>query len=211
MKKTHTHTSQERILEMAQEGALKNKTLGEMAEITNIKSGPLVKHHINKLQQKGFVRYDKSTKSVLPLEQNSGGFLSIPIYGAANAGPAAILANQDIQGYIRISKKVIKKENGSKLFALKVDGDSMNNEFMNGHPIKSGNLVIVEKGAEINDQDIVVSFFSDNTVNIKKFKKEDDYISLISNSKAKRQYPPIIISNADEAGVNGKVIFNIAK
>src|SRR3990167_3564449 len=64
---------------------------------------------------------DKVIKTIIPKKIES---FSVPILGSANAGPATIFAEGNISGYLRISRNDLNRKNG--VFALRVDGDSMN-------------------------------------------------------------------------------------
>ena len=74
-------------------------------------------YHINKLQQEGYLRKDSNQprgiavqsdelrKAVIPKHIKS---FSVPVLGAANAGPATLFAEENITGYLNI------QENGFK-------------------------------------------------------------------------------------------------
>ena len=181
--------------------------LREMAEIAQVHSPQIFKHHLNKLVQKGFVSYDKREKSVI--YNNKKGYLtSIPIYGSVTAGPAVNYAEDLIEGYLKISPKILGTKKKESVFALRVSGDSMNKEIMNGLPIDDNNYVLVEKTSRIDDNDIVVSIF-ENTANIKKIKNEGGYILLKSNSRSHTKYPPIVVTEHEKMHIIGKVWYNI--
>ena len=62
---------------------------------------------------------DQTVKGIL----KNANLLSIPILGAANAGPAMVFANSNIEGYLRVSSTLIERPRLThRLFALKVDG-----------------------------------------------------------------------------------------
>jgi len=133
--------------------------------------------------------------------------LSIPILGAANAGPATIFANTNIEGYLRVSSTLLERPRlAHRLFALKVDGPSMNMVYIGGKKIENGDYVIIDsEDREVANDDIVLSVI-EGMANIKKYyvDKENNQILLMSEST--HDFPAIHIHEDDDFSINGKVI-----
>src|SRR5207244_11386125 len=93
------------------------------------KSPQKIKHHLGQLEKRGLIRVDRGNSLIEKTQQGritsllkGAQLLSIPILGAANAGPANRLADAHIEGYLRISSKFLGSSLNRKLFAIKVDG-----------------------------------------------------------------------------------------
>jgi len=195
------HEIQTKILELANDNDVTNMKLADLARLLDIKSLQKVKHHREQLIKKGLLQDSnkgKNTRIIKNILSNSD-LISIPILGAANAGPASIYADGVVQGYLHISSSLLPaRAPKEKLFALKVVGDSMNNANVNGkYKIENGDYVVADARAFTpHNGDYVVSLFS-GKANIKRFYKEasSDQIALISEST--KDYPPIIVSEND--------------
>ncbi|MFA6005654.1 MAG: S24 family peptidase [Patescibacteria group bacterium] len=192
------HKNQVKILELAKSINLAELTLQEIASHAKIEkaSKQLIAFHIDKLKKKGFLTPDGKV-----IDQDSK-LIAIPFFGAANAGPATLLADDQIQGYIKVSKSMLGKHNN--IFSIKVTGNSMNKEKIEGKEIKDGSYLVVEKLSNPKPNDVVVTVV-EGLVNIKKYRKIDDStIALISNSS--EEYPPIFLTQKDNPYIVGKVI-----
>ena len=137
--------------------------------------------------------------------------LSIPILGSASAGPANRVAEAHVEGYLKISSTLIGSAARHKLFALKVDGPSMNRAELDGKRIESGDYVIVDSEARSpKNGDIVLSII-DGMANIKRYRqdKANKQIALVSDSTL--TFAPIYIHEDDDFMINGKVVKLIKK
>lgn len=207
------HIIQQEILSLSTKQDLSKLTLKEVA-IAIDRPGlslSLLQYHFDKLELQGLLYIDKKKQSQKRATDYLDGFqaVSIPIVGSANCGPASILAVESPEGYLKISRKIIKKSDG--LIAVRASGNSMNNARINTPlnsvkaPINDGDLVIVDTNIKPTSNDYVLSII-DDMANIKKIMKRDYDIALISESKEKDIYPPIIITPEDSYMVNGRVI-----
>lgn len=193
------HINQSRILELAKKVNLSNLTLQQIAIRSGIgkASNQLISFHIEKLKKKGFLNPDGRVA-----EKNSG-LIAIPYYGMANAGPATFLAEDNIQGYIKVSKSLFVGQR-TNIFSIKTSGNSMNKEKIDGRVINDGDYLIAEKIYFPKNGDVVVTV-AEGLVNIKKYKKIDNNtIALISNST--EDYPPIFLTPEDNPYIVGKII-----
>lgn len=200
--------SQESILDAAEKKLLNGKTLLEIGAVVGIKHPQTVKYHLGKLVDRGMLRIDKARKTFTPITMKWSNLLSqelvaIPIYGGTSAGEATIIAEQNLDGYMRVSRSALAGRNSKNLFALKVSGDSMNKANINGLTIGDGDYVLVEKGASVFDGDIVLSII-DGLANIKYFQVQGNRIILTSKSTS--SHPPIVITEEDCYLICGKVV-----
>jgi repressor LexA len=176
-------------------------------------------YFINKLKEEGYLEKasnksrsiniypDEKRNSVLSKKIES--FL-IPILGLANAGPATIFAEENINGYLKISRNNLKTKDG--IFALRVKGDSMNKAKINGKNIEEGDFVLIDSNYKNPvDGDYVLSVI-DECANLKRFKKDSKTkdIQLLSESKNSK-HKPIHISSEDNFAINGKIILVFKK
>jgi SOS-response transcriptional repressor LexA len=167
-----------------------------------------IKYHIHQLEKIGAVAVDLDKKEIIKNTiYEDGAFVTLPIMGTANCGGATALAEDRIEGFMKISKGLLPKSS-KKLFVLRASGDSMNNlsaPNLENKTIDDGDYVVVEKTEEASNKDIVVSII-DGYANIKKFFHQGTEIALLSESK--RNLPPIFIheDDADKYQIAGKVV-----
>ena len=129
----------------------------------------------------------------------------------ASCGVATQFADETIDGYLNISKNIIKPR--GKLFALRAVGESMNNAdapTINGTttPIEDGDFVIVDTSYLTVDENIgkyVVSVIN-GLANIKKLAKRTYDYALLSESTDMSSHPPIVIHEDDNYLINGRVV-----
>lgn len=206
------HTLQEKLLRVIDEKNIGGLTLRQIGEMVEEKLPQKIKHHLSQLERKGFILIDRKNKKISRISNkaNSGDlFLSIPIVGSANCGPATIYADQNIEGYLKISKRLVT--NKKSVFVIKADGDSLNKANIKGKNIENGDYVIVDsKNTSPYDGDYIVSII-DGMANIKKYRldKTNSRIALISEST--QEYAPIFIHENDDFRINGKVIEVVKK
>lgn len=207
------HPTQKRILQLISERGFTVPSLRGLGRLIGIDSAQKVKHHVEQLERKGLLVYDRENKT-LKLAKGRGtigtSLILVPIVGAANAGPAALFADVNLEGYLKISSKLIPQR---KLFAIRVEGNSMNQSNINGKTMEDGDYVIIDPQTKNpHNGDYVLSVI-DEVANIKRyyFEKESNQVALVSEST--QNYPPIYIhpQEAQSYLVNGKVIQVIKK
>jgi SOS-response transcriptional repressor LexA len=201
------HTLQEKLLKVIDNKNIGSFTLRQMGELIGEKLPQKVKHHLSQLERKGFILMDTKNKKISRISNGvrAGGiFVSIPIVGAANCGPAAIYADQNIEGHLKISKRLAP--NKKSIFAIKADGNSMNQANINGKNIESGDYVIVDsENISPHDNDYIVSVI-DGMANIKKYRLDREHSRIALLSESTQEYNPIFIHEKDDFRINGKVV-----
>lgn len=178
-------------------------------------------YHVKKLQDEGYleresnhsrsvgVYADKSVK--FPLMKKIGmDAIRVPILGAANAGPATLFAEENIAGYLKISQSVLNKKD--KIFALRVEGDSMNKAKIDGKNLEEGDFVLIDSEYKNPKNGDYVLSIMDGCANLKKFEKntKSGEIRLLSESKNSK-HKPIHVSSEDDFMINGKIISVVKK
>ncbi len=173
-----------------------------------------IKHHITQLEKNGLISVDWQNKRITktaPGKADHSPLLSIPIVGSANCGPVTIFADQNIEGFVKISKVILGLKAIGDFFAIRASGNSMNRARISGRNIEDGDLVIVDpKQKEPRNGDYVLSII-DNLANIKKFFKDVKNKYIVLSSESTEDYPPIYIHPREDYFVSGKVIYVIKK
>jgi repressor LexA len=146
-------------------------TIRELADYFSI-SVKGAQDHITALKKKGLLKQgDKKSRTInlVNSPHNDSEFLEIPILGTVAAG-RPILAEENRDGYIRLSRTLLKKS--SDYFALRVRGDSMT-----GVGIMEGDIAIIEQQSMVQNGEIAVVIL-DNSATLKTFYRENTRIRL---------------------------------
>ena len=136
--------------------------------------------------------------------------ITVPIVGAANCGAADILAEGEVEGYVKVTRSLLRKRDN--IFALKAEGDSMNRASINGKTIEEGDYVLIDfEALDPKDGDYVLSVI-DGCANLKKFYRDPNTgsIALVPESD-NPEHKPIFISSEDDFMINGKIISVVKK
>jgi SOS-response transcriptional repressor LexA len=175
-----------------------------------------IKHHIQQLEKKGFFTIDRhkglmEKTSLTPgwasgLLKESSSLFSIPIVGAASCGPATIFAEQNFEGFLRVSGRLLDRSNPAGLYGLKTHGSSMNRAEIGGKKIEEGDYVIIDsKRKDVANNDIVLAII-DNKATIKRFIDDRKNGQLILKADSSYDYEPIYLHPDDDFIISGKAI-----
>ncbi|MBP6975682.1 MAG: repressor LexA [Candidatus Moranbacteria bacterium] len=163
--------------------------------------------YLNALEEKGYIERTSEDRGILLKGVTSDNFVQVPVFGSASAGAAAMFADQYVEGYLRVSKRLVKDRN---IFAVQVNGTSMNKAVVNSKTIESGDFVLVDGGVKEyknNDRVLVVI---DGLATVKTYRTVDGKtIALIPESTDKR-HKPIFLTDEDNFVINGLVV-NVLK
>jgi SOS-response transcriptional repressor LexA len=163
---------------------------------------------IEALERKDLVKRDRSRKIYLVKNKsfaNLGNIFTIPMYGLASCGEALAYAEDNVDGYLQISKSLFRRDDPAQLFAVKSLGDSMDKD-----GVTDGDYVVFEKKEPTFDFEgkIVVAVIN-GMATIKRYRKlKGGLIGLFPNSTNKI-HQPIYLSESDSiliAGVFKKVL-----
>lgn len=206
------HAIQEKLLKVIDGKNIGSLTLRQIGELIEERLPQKVKHHLSQLERKGFILVDRKNKNIgrISNKAKAGGiFISIPIVGAANCGPATIYADQNIEGYLKISKRLAP--NKKSVFALRAEGNSLNRADIGGKNVESGDFVIVDsENAPPRDGDYIVSVI-DGVANIKKYRLDKNHSRIVLLSESTQEYSPIFIHENDDFKISGKVVDVVKK
>ena len=203
------HKLQKQLLELMTNNDIGKMSYRKIGSFLGEKSAQTIKHHLFQLDKKGFIYINKD-KGIIKKAQNkkrsNSGLLSLPILGSADCGIATQFADEQIDGYIKISKKLLPK--GSNLFAIEAVGHSMNKAIINGKTLEDGDYAVVDKDKlNFKNNDYILSII-DGVANIKKYHedKKNNQIILVSESTKDYQNIHIHLDEATDYIANGKVV-----
>lgn len=205
------HYIQQKILGFADNLNLKRDGLRQIGRLLGEVHPFQISYHLKKLEENGFIKIDKKTGAINRLKKEDhqkGLFLAIPVLGSANCGEANIFAEENLEGYIKVSRRIIKAGDG--FLAIRALGNSMNKANVNGQNIENGDYVIVDTKKQPQSNNYVLAII-DNCANIKKIllSSGNKIISLVSEST--ENHPTIFLHENDRFLINGVVKYVIKK
>ena len=170
-------------------------TVREIGKALELNSPATTHFHLNKLEEKGYIKKNESKNRALELLvpneylSNDDATVNIALLGQITAG-SPIEAIEVPNQYFSVPSNMLpaKKE----VFALLVQGSSMINK-----GIHNDDIVIIERRNTANNGDIVAAMTSENEVTLKTFYKEKDYIRLQPENDTME---PIILDNVTILG-----------
>ncbi|MCA9364327.1 MAG: hypothetical protein KC736_00315 [Candidatus Moranbacteria bacterium] len=152
---------------------------------------------IEALEKKELIARDEKRRIYIVENKNYADLqscFSVPLYGLASCGEALAYAEDNIDGYLQVSKSLFRKSDPANLFAVKALGDSMNKD-----NVGDGDYVIFEKFDGHSDSDMegkIVVAVINGMATIKRFKKVGGgVIGLFPNSTNKTHQPIFIHEN----------------
>lgn len=206
-----------KFIQEFQKNRLYSPSLEEIAQFFGI-SIPTIHQHVVVLVKKGYLVRSKNKRRDFEIAEkpvpksnlDSPAFESfmIPILGGATAGVAVHFAEEKIEGYLKVSQKLLKPK--KELFAVRVEGESLNKASLRGAKFSNGNYAVIDPTKTNPENNTYVLSVINGVCNLKKFRRNKDGIQLISES-TKPNLKPIFISSSDDYMVNGEVIAVIEK
>lgn len=206
------HTIQRKLLQLISGRNIGGLKLREIGALVGEEHPQKIKHHLNQLMKKGLVIHDKRKEIIerVDKKRKNSHLINIPILGSANCGEALIFAEENLEGFLKVSSKLIKSK--GRFFALKAVGDSMNKARIKDKLIEEGDYVIIDsEDKNPNTGDYVLSVI-DDACNIKKFAWDKKNKQIILLSESNQDLPPIYIHPQEKRYfISGKVIDIIKK
>ena len=151
-------------------------TVREIGAKIGLSSSATTQFHLNKLEEKGYIKKDSSKNRTIELLvpneylEKDDKVVEVPLLGKVTAGnPIEAIEMPDEFFSLPVGLIPNKKE----VFTLKVSGESMINV-----GIYDGDIIIIQKQNTANNGDTVVAMTEENTVTVKTFYKENGYIRL---------------------------------
>ncbi len=212
------HPIQRKLLALSKSTNLAQITLRQIAVEIGLagQSPQKIKHHLEQLQRKGLLVIDRSAGTMSSLStkptRSSGALgtatnlLSIPIVGTANCGPATIFAEQNFEGILRVSGRLIGRARAKGLYALKARGASMNRAKVGGRSIEEGDYVVVDSNdRSIRTNDVVVAII-DGKATIKRIIDDRTNGQVVLKADSSFDHEPVHIHPEDDFEISGKAV-----
>ena len=173
-------------------------TVREIGAMLNLSSPATTHFHLNKLEEKGYIRKNEAKNRALELlvpneyiekEEN---IVEVPLLGKVTAGNP-IEAIEVPNEYFALPATMV---NGKKeIFTLRVSGESMINV-----GIYDGDIIIVERKNTATNGEKIVAMTEENEVTVKTYYKENGHFRLQPENDTME---PIIL---DKVSILGKVV-----
>ena len=170
-------------------------TVREIGAMLNLNSPATTHFHLNKLEEKGYIKKNESKNRALELLvpneflEKEESTISVALLGQITAGnPIEAIETPD--EYFTIPANLINTR--KEVFALHVQGSSMINK-----GIHSNDIVLIERTNHANNGEIVAAMTDENEVTLKTFYKENDHIRLQPENDT---MAPIILDNVTILG-----------
>ncbi len=168
----------------------------EICAAVELKSTSTVHSHLNKLEEKGYIKKDPTKPRAIEVifsDKDEDFFRrntkDIPLVGEVTAG-APILAVENIEEFMPLPSSWFKDET---YFSLRVKGDSMIDA-----GIFDKDIIIVEKSSSAKNGDIVVALINNEESTVKRFFKENNKIRLQPENP---RYSPIYPEEVSILGI----------
>lgn len=184
---------QNQILDTIKKFIAKNgypPTVREIGTLLNLSSPATTHFHLNRLENKGYIRKSKSKNRSLELLvpneylDTNDEITNIALIGTITAGNP-IEAIENPNEYFSVPTSILPKR--KEVFALNIKGNSMINKGIN-----NGDIVIIEKTKTANNGEIVAAMTDEYEVTLKTFYKEKNHIRLQPENDTME---PIILEN----------------
>jgi len=214
----HMHPIQEKLLALSKSHNLAELSLRNMAERIGMQeeSPQKIKHHLLQLEKRGFLAIDRAKGLMARAESrptwakglldSKSRLFSIPIVGAANCGPATIFAEQNFQGFLRISSKLIGRSKPTGLYAIKADGSSMNRAEIKGKRVEDGDYIIIDKeDHDVKTGDVILAIV-ENKATVKKLIVDRANRQIVLMAESSFDYAPIYLHEDDDFTISGKAV-----
>ena len=150
-------------------------TYREIASHFGFKSVRSASDHVGALEKKGYLRRhggrSRGIELLFPERSNAEDTVPAPLLGEIPAG-CPEEQNEYEHGIIKVDRKLLGESVDHRLFALRVDGDSMN-----GRGIYEGDFVVADADATAREGDVVVALIDKrNTLKTLAKRKNDFYL-----------------------------------
>lgn len=173
-------------------------TVRDLCKQTNLNSTATIQMHLNKLQEKGYIKKEgiknRTIELLVPNEYSdkNDGVANVPLLGKITAG-SPIEAIEMPDEYFSLPVNLINTKR--EIFTLKVSGESMINK-----GIYDNDIIIVERCNTARNGQVVVAMNDNNEVTVKTFYKENGHFRLQPENDTMM---PIILDNVT---ILGKVV-----
>ena len=208
MDKNNLTKKQQKVYEIISDYHSENgcaPTILELCNALDVKSSRTVTQYLEALEKKGFILRDKYSRRGIVLIKKEvytkPNTTHLAVLGYAGCDNQSILANPIYDEYISVSNEILKNKKGKVIAIMAVGGS------MTAAGIDNGDIVLVEKTEQINNDDRVLAVI-DETAVIKKIIFTENSVILNPDSK-EDGHKPIVMHR--DFKVVGKVVEVIKK
>lgn len=160
--------------------------------------------YLNELEEKGYIERTSEDRGIKLKGITTDGFLDVPVFGMASAGAATMFADQYIEGFLKVSKRIVR--DSRNVFAVQVSGTSMNKARVNGKTIQSGDFILVDSTwKHYNNGDRVLVVIN-GMATVKTYRTVDGKNIVLLPESSDKKHKPIFLTEEDDFVINGKVI-----
>jgi repressor LexA len=159
-------------------------------------------NYLNELENRGYIQRNSEDRGIRLRGITKKIFVDVPILGMANAGTAAIYADEYFEGFIKVSKNIVRDKN---VFAIQIYGNSMNKAKVNNKSINDGDFVLIEKAKNYNYGDKVLVVI-DGLATVKTYRIFDEDNIVLAPESTEKKHKPIFLTSEDNFVISGKVI-----
>lgn len=159
--------------------------------------------YLNALENKGYIQRSTGERGITLKGINRNNFIDIPVLGTANAGMALAFADEYVEGYLKVSKKIVRDK---KIFAVQVSGTSMNLAKVGGKTIEDGDFILVDKEYDDYKNGDKVLVVIDGLATVKTYRTVDGRNIALVPESTDPKHKPIFLTDEDNFVINGKVI-----
>lgn len=205
-------------------------TIREIGGALDISSTSVVNYNLNRLKDKGLLERDKTVSRGLRLTDSALEMLGIsveamdqaldnvsttlqnlvriPILGNIVAGEPIDVGHDNFTIYdeddvVEISSSMLPSRK-DKLFALRVDGDSMIDDM-----ISDGDIVILQQQETAQDGDVVAAWVEGEGTTLKRFYREPG-MGVVRLQPRNPNMKPILV-DPEEIAIQGKLVLTLSQ
>jgi SOS regulatory protein LexA len=160
--------------------------------------------YLNELEEKGYIERTSEDRGIKLKGVTQDSFLDVPVFGMANAGAATMFAEQYIEGYLKVSKRIVR--DSRNVFAIQVSGTSMNKARVNGKTIQNGDFILVDSTWKHYDNGDKVLVVINGMATVKTYRTVDGKNIVLLPESTDKKHKPIFLTEEDDFVINGKVI-----
>ena len=160
--------------------------------------------YLNELEEKGYIERTSEDRGIKLKGVTREAFLDVPVFGMANAGAATMFADQYIEGYLKVSKRIVR--DSRSVFAIQVSGTSMNKARVNGKTIQNGDFILVDSVWKHYNNGDKVLVVIDGLATVKTYRTVDGKNIVLLPESSDKKHQPIFLTEDDDFVINGKVI-----
>jgi SOS regulatory protein LexA len=162
--------------------------------------------YLNELEAKGYIERTSEDRGITLKGVTSESFVDVPVFGMASAGAATMFADQYIEGYLKVSKRIVSTQAKSRVFAIQISGTSMNKAKVNGKTIQNGDFILVDTSWNHYDNGDKVLVAIDGMATVKTYRTIDGKNIVLLPESSDSKHKPIFLTEEDNFIINGKVI-----